>query len=77
MNHPLDEEIASLIAQLLPLLRERGVSHTSLFTDEGSRIYLSASGWWNEIQVSGDTPFEALTALDTAIGDSIELETFY
>ena len=42
MNHPLDEEIAALIAQLLPLLRERGIRHTSLFSDDQARIYLAA-----------------------------------
>jgi len=77
MNHPLDEEIASLIAQLLPLLRERGIRHTSLFSDGEPHIYLSAGSWRNEIKADGATPAEALAALDAALGESLELETLY
>ena len=74
---PIDEEIASLIANLLPLLRERGIRHTSLFTDGQARIYLSAGDWRNEVKVDGATAAEALAALDAAVGESLELETLY
>ena len=77
MTHPLDEEIASLIANLLPLLRERGIRHTSLFTDPSPRIYLSSGDWRNEVQAQGATPYEALAALGAAVGASLELETMY
>ena len=77
MNHPLDEEIASLIANLLPLLRERGIRHTSLFTDGAPRIYLTTGDWRNEARGDGATPAEALAALDAALGDCALLETLY
>ena len=77
MNHPLDEEIAALIAQLLPLLCERGIRHTSLFSDDQARIYLAAGDWRNEIKADGASAAEALAALDAAIGDQSLLETLY
>src|SRR6185436_18089604 len=77
MNHPLDEEIAALIAQLLPLLRERGIRHMSLFSDDQARIYLAAGDWRNEIKADGASAAEALAALDAAVGESLELETLY
>jgi len=77
MNHPLDEEIASLINNLLPLLRERGIRHASLFSDDAPRIYLSAGSWRNEIKADGASPREALTALDAALGDQSLLDTLY
>ena len=77
MTHPLDEEIASLINNLLPLLRERGVRHTSLFTDGAARIYLSSGPWRNEAKGEGSSPAEALAVLDAALGDRDLLETLY
>ena len=77
MNHPLDEEIASLINNLLPLLRERGIRHTSLFTEGEARIYLASGSWRSEIRADGPTAAEALAALDAAVGESLELETLY
>ena len=75
--NPLDEEICSLIASLLPLLRERGIRHTSLFSDSAPRIYLSTGSWRNEIKADGASAAEALAALDAAVGESLELETLY
>jgi len=77
VNHPLDEEIASLINNLLPLLRERGIRHTSLFADGAPRIYLSSGSWRSEAKGEGTTPSEALAALDAALGDHALLETLY
>jgi len=76
MTHPLDEEIASLINNLLPLLRERGIRHLSLFSDNGA-IYLASGSWDRETRVNGNTPYEALAALDVALGDQRLLETLY
>ena len=75
--NPLDEEICSLIASLLPLLRERGIRHTSLFSDSAPRIYLAAGNWRNEVTADGATAAEALAALDAALGDRDLLETLY
>ena len=77
MNHPLDEEITSLINNLVPLLRERGIRHTSLFTDGELRVYLSFGDWRNEIKADGASPSEALARLDAAVSESIDLETLY
>ena len=71
---PLDQEITTLITRLLPLLRERGIRHTSLFTDGAARIYLS-HGTYTEGQ--GGTVGEALEALDAALGTQRLLETLY
>lgn len=76
MNHPLDEQITSLITQLLPLLHERGVRHLSLFSDNGA-VYLHHGPYNRETNVRGDTIGEALTALDAALGDQRLLETLY
>lgn len=73
----IDQEIAVLIERLLPLLRERGIRHTSLFTDDSSRIYLSAGPWRNEVKADGATADEALAALDAALNDQRLLETLY
>ena len=75
--NPLDEEICSLIANLLPLLRERGIRHTSLFSDSAPRIYLSTGSWRNEVTADGASAAEALAALDAALGDRNLLETLY
>jgi len=77
MNHPLDEEIASLIAQLLPLLRERGIRHTSLFSDVPTRVYMSHGPYNRETQAQGNTVAECFEALDAAIDDKRLLETLY
>ena len=77
MNHPLDEEIASLINNLLPLLRERGIRHASLFAHTEPHIYLSVGPWRSEIKADAATAHEALVALDYALGERDLLETLY
>jgi hypothetical protein len=75
---PLDEKIAALTAQLLPLLRERSIRHTSFFTDDGEpRIYLSHGPYRSKVEGDGRSMAEALAALDAAIGDARILETLY
>jgi hypothetical protein len=77
MTNPLDEEINALVERLIPLLRERGIRHTSLFTDRAARIYLTIGPWRNEITADGSTAAEALAALDAALRDRHLLETLY
>lgn len=77
MTNPLDEEISALVERLLPLLRERGIRHTSLFSDSAQRIYLSTGSWRNEVTADGSSAAEALAALDAALGDRDLLETLY
>jgi hypothetical protein len=75
---PIDHEITTLVDRLLPLLRERGIRHTSLFTDGGEpRIYFSHGTYSRQTESQGNTVGEALEALDAALDTQRLLETLY
>lgn len=74
----IDHQIDALIAQLLPLLRERGLRHTSIFSDDlAPRIYFSHGPYTHQTEGKGATALEALAALDAALGAQRLLETLY
>ena len=74
----IDQQIDALITQLLPLLRERGIRHTSLFADGPEpRIYFSHGTYARQTEGQGATAREALACLDEALGDARILETLY